>query len=563
MERSSPALLTVGVAALATFVALRFLRSRSPLSNIDGPPSTSWVLGSLGSFFSLDNLDFVRHVQERYGPVALFNSPLLGKVIFTRDLKALHSVYIKDAEVWSRGKLNNVAGQAIMGPGLLTTHGDMHRRQRKMLTPVFSAAYMRSVTPLFYDIIGKLEDAIGTRLRAQGGSGEVDMVAWMGRAALELVGQGILGHSFDPLVADTKDEFTEAVKSFSPTLAHITYALAILSLVRHVMPARLGSAFARLWPDPHTRRMKWLSDFLYGRSRALFEEKRARLVKGEDAELAHQVGEGQDVMSILLRENMLAKEEDRLPDDQIVAQVITFIIAGVDTTSNSLARVLDVLSKHPDAQKRLREEVLEAREAYGKEIPYDDLSALPYLDAVCRETLRLLSPVGSSMRECVTQAEQDTTLPLQRPITGKDGAQISEIIVPKGTFFIADISGVNTSKELWGADAHQWKPERWLGPLPAAVEEAHIPGIYAHQMTFIGGGMSCIGFKFSQLEMKMVLATLVAAFEFKPSKKSFVWNSAGVSYPSAKMGDKDPQMILEVSLAKSSWLGDSVRCNCE
>lgn len=64
-------------------------------------------------------------------------------------------------------------------------------------------------------------------------------------------------------------------------------------------------------------------------------------------------------------------------------------MAGVDTTSNAMARVLDILAHNPEAQTRLRTEILEARETYGKEIPFDDVMRLPYLDAVCRETLRL------------------------------------------------------------------------------------------------------------------------------------------------------------------------------
>ena len=54
-----------------------------------------------------------------------------------------------------------------------------------------------------------------------------------------------------------------------------------------------------------------------------------------------------------------------------------------------MSRVLDLLAQYPDAQDRLRAEILEAREQYGKEIPYDELMQLPYLDAVCRETLRM------------------------------------------------------------------------------------------------------------------------------------------------------------------------------
>ena len=65
------------------------------------------------------------------------------------------------------------------------------------------------------------------------------------------------------------------------------------------------------------------------------------------------------------------------------------MLAGVDTTSNALSRVLHLLSEHPDVQTKLRSEVQQAQEQHGVEIPFDELMALPYLDAVCRETLRV------------------------------------------------------------------------------------------------------------------------------------------------------------------------------
>ena len=65
----------------------------------------------------------------------------------------------------------------------------------------------------------------------------------------------------------------------------------------------------------------------------------------------------------------------------------TFVIAGTDTTSSALARILDLLSQHPDVQEKLRDEIRQARK--NPNISYDDLVSLPYLDAVCRETLRL------------------------------------------------------------------------------------------------------------------------------------------------------------------------------
>ena len=90
---------------------------------------------------------------------------------------------------------------------------------------------------------------------------------------------------------------------------------------------------------------------------------------------------------------------------------------------------------------------------------------------------------------------------------------MTEIPIPKGTMLLINLRACNTWKELWGEDAEEWKPERWLEPLPKAVENAHIPGIYANlcviwvddlpevrtstelglrRATFISGGYSCM-----------------------------------------------------------------------
>ena len=61
----------------------------------------------------------------------------------------------------------------------------------------------------------------------------------------------------------------------------------------------------------------------------------------------------------------------------------------METTSNALSRVVHILAERPDVQEKLRAEIAGARTALGEDIPYDDLLRLPYLDAVCRETLRL------------------------------------------------------------------------------------------------------------------------------------------------------------------------------
>lgn len=71
-------------------------------------------------------------------------------------------------------------------------------------------------------------------------------------------------------------------------------------------------------------------------------------------------------------------------------------------------------------------------------------------------------------------------MPLQFPIKATDGkTSITEISLKKNTHVIININGANRSKAIWGEDAEEWKPERWLNPLPQSVTEAHLPGVYS------------------------------------------------------------------------------------
>jgi len=218
----------------------------------------------------------------------------------------------------------------------------------------------------------------------------------------------------------------------------------------------------------------------------------------------------------------------------------------METTSGALARILHKLAEHQDVQDKLRREITEARE--GVDLGYDELMSLPYLEAVCRETLRLHAPVSSMNRETT----QDIVMPLGTPIRGVDGQMISEIVLPKKTSVVVALRASNTNPALWGDDAHLWKPERWLSPLPERVSEARIPGIYSNLMTFLGGGRACIGFKFSQLEMKVVLSVLLESFKFELTDKKIYWNYASVQFPSVGLGSEKSMLPLKVSLVKSS-----------
>ncbi|KAI0697098.1 cytochrome P450 [Cerioporus squamosus] len=541
---SSVALAGAAVASYLVWWLVRDYFIRSPLDNIPGPPSGSIWSGNLLQLTHYDSWDFIKDLCETYGPVARIHSFFGSKWLHVYDTKALHSIFVKDQDSYFRGIQAINATKLIIGPGLFSTYGDPHKKQRKMLNPVFSVGHMRNLTPVFYNISDRLRIAIETRVKD--GPKELDILGWMGRTALELVGQGGLGYSFDPLIADTKDEYAEAVKAFIPSVAQTTRYRFIFPYLRYLGPPWFRRILLDMVPNKKVQRIKNISDIVHTKSKEIFLAKKAAIERG-DEELLHTVGEGKDVMSILLKANLMADEEDKLPDDELLAQTSSFMIAGVDTTSNSLSRVLHLLSEHPDVQTKLRSEIHQAEEQYGGQIPFDELMALPYVDAVCRETLRLYAPVTLSNR----QARKDTILPLSEPVRGVDGKLITEIAIPKGTTFLLNLRACNTNKALWGEDALEWKPERWLQPLPRTVEDARIPGIYANLMTFISGGHSCIGFKFSQLEMKVVLCTLISAFKFELSDKPIIWNFAGISYPTLTKGSTRPEMYLKVAMASA------------
>ncbi|EEB96635.1 hypothetical protein MPER_04201, partial [Moniliophthora perniciosa FA553] len=103
-----------------------------------------------------------------------------------------------------------------------------------MLNPAFSIAHMRDLLPIFYQVVHRLEDSIANKVRD--GPQEIDMLGWMGRTALELIGQSGLGVSFDALQdEETAHPFTVAMKELTPVLTRLAFPMVyILPHVAHL-----------------------------------------------------------------------------------------------------------------------------------------------------------------------------------------------------------------------------------------------------------------------------------------------------------------------------------------
>ncbi|RPD58218.1 cytochrome P450 [Lentinus tigrinus ALCF2SS1-7] len=531
----------------AAWFFLKSLFVRSSLDNVPGPPSTgNWIVGHFKELFHRESWDFQHDLYNKYGQIVAADGLFGRKWVFVFDPLALHHVVLKDQHIYEETEQLIQMDLLLFGPGLLSVLGETHRKQRKMLNPVFSINHMRHMLPIFYEITDRLREAIHRHVSR--GPCTLDMLNWSTRIALELIGQGGLGYSFDPLTTDCANPYGDAMKELMPAMLPLMkYRILLPALCKYTSP-RLRRWLLQRIPWEPLQKIRRIVDTMDRMSHEIYDAKITALRKGEEA-VVQQVSEGKDILSKLLQANMAASDADKLPDDQLIAQITTIVFAAMDTTSGVLAHILHMLAEHPNVQDRLRQEITGAIRANDRNnLSYDQLSELTLLDCVCRETLRMFPPLVFLPRTAV----KDAVLPLSAPIRGRDGTLMHEVAVPKGTSVVMSIHASNRNRAIWGQDADEWKPDRWM-KLPDAVTEAHIPGVYSHLLTFLGGSRACIGFKFSEMEMKVVLITLLQHFKFSVPddlEEPIYWNFGGVQWPSVGRKSDVSELPLKVALVE-------------
>ncbi|KAF8896762.1 cytochrome p450 [Gymnopilus junonius] len=531
-------ILPLSVLTWVSWKLFRVLVQKSGLDNIAGPPAVSFWTGVYRRVFHLNAWGFHREMAIKYGGVIKIKALFGETQLYIFDPKAVHQIFNKDHHIFDEMESFTLICRLILGDGLFGTHGEQHRKQRRMLQPIFSPTHLRDMVPTFYDVAYTLRNALNTRMKAE--PKEMEILSWMSRTALEVIGRSGLGYSFDSFTEDNAPHlYAQSAKQIMPFL----FKSIILQRYLLVPLSKIGTPGFRKaiinvvpWKDLHSFRS--VVDIMQRTSLDILTQKKRALVEGDKT--FRQVGQEKDVMGILLNANMEVHDGDKLSDEELIGQINTLTFAATETISGLMGRILSVLAAHQDCQDKLRQEVVYARSKCG-DLSYDDLMSLPYLDAVCRETLRVYPP-GTTV---VRVARADTILALSKPIKGLDGQKLNEIYVPKNSKVIVSILAGNCNPEVWGKDSYEWKPERWLGPLPETVTETRLPGVYSHMMTFLAGNRSCIGFKFAELEMKVIISILIESFRFFPSGKKVVWHMHGVVRPVVPaLSDNTPQLPL-------------------
>ncbi|EIW77626.1 cytochrome P450 [Coniophora puteana RWD-64-598 SS2] len=485
-------LIVAGGSVLLLGSVISAVRTRGNITRLRGPPSESIIWG-VAQKVPLTEQSAVQYTawEAEYGP-GVYRIPFIfGKEkIILFDARAVAHLFAMDNTVYTKTEQQRSLIRNLAGEGILWAEGDVHRRQRKVLSPAFTNAAIRALNPVFYTCSYK---NTWDSLTEKGGA-MIAVQDWMNNITIDIIGLAGFSHDFRTLDGDR----AAAVDAFDSTGASAP------SSVRNMLPLLLlVFPWLEKLPSPTKKRMNEFNNTLNELSDKIWSK-----LKGEGAgDVAEKsiVGrllraESSDKSLHLSKQEVIDEASHSLPRRDLVLMLIfpkikVLIIAGYVTTSTSLTWALIELAKNPDAQAKLRAELNQ----YGDEYPsYDDLvgDKLPYLDAVTHETLRL----HPSVPELTRIAGTDDIIPLSAPITDAYGRTVDRISVAKGTLVGCPIAAINRSPTFWGADALEFRPERWF----EGVEKTTAKDLTGHRhlLTFASGPRTCIGKGFAIAEFK-------------------------------------------------------------
>lgn len=192
----------------------RLTATKARAIDIAGPEKDHWLKGNYHRIFQ-DGLEYNLQLTEKYGGAVRIHALLGEEQLYVSDPRALHHIVVKEQDVYEETDMFIMGNKLIFGEGLISTLGEQHRKQRKMLNPVFSLANMRDLLPTIQPIADQLCDLLVSKITA--GEQEIDIVPWTSRGALEYICQAALGYTFDALNPEKTSEYAEALRRFSPT----------------------------------------------------------------------------------------------------------------------------------------------------------------------------------------------------------------------------------------------------------------------------------------------------------------------------------------------------------
>ncbi|XP_017470293.1 PREDICTED: probable cytochrome P450 313a4 [Rhagoletis zephyria] len=335
---------------------------------------------------------------------------------------------------------------------------------RKAISPFLSHNNLMSFFPLFNDNAKNVKQ----KLIAMAGRGEQDVYGVIKAYGLQLSILTIMGTKID----EGSENYKEVMNAFN-ILVHRTAQNSVYSSV--------GLGFLTLTPE-YKKTLKYLRELV------------CDLIK-KNPSLKAESDEYEDGKQALVNLAVKAMKQGLFTASDVEIESFTMIAASYETSAIVVYSALVLLAMHPEIQERAFEEVRSVFPHGITSVEYDDLKKFPYLDMVIAEALRVAPPIPYIGRQAINETEL-------RP----------GITIPKEMQVIIPIFELHRRKELWGPEAARFNPENFL---PENIAKRH-PCAY---MAFSKGPRNCIGVRYAEFTVHVLLITLLRSLKFSTTFK--------------------------------------------
>jgi cytochrome P450 len=385
-------------------------------------------------------------------PVVVYRS--LGiETLYVMDPALIQTILLDDSDGFSKNPPHEEILGGLGGKGLLIAEGEAWRWQRRLAAPLFSPAEVARFVPAFADAADNVLQRWSEAMPGSSQPIDRDMTS----ATLQVLQDTVLGASLSEVEHQAVERFGTAF------LAHTVWKIAFSSL-----------GLPRWTPHPGALSMGRASRELRRVAQRVLD--RRRQDGGEAADLLGRLVTARDPAT-----------GSFMPDSLIIDNVVTFLMAGHETTAQALTWTLYLLALFPEWQERAREEVL--RVAGEERIGAQHMARLGLLEQIFQEAMRLYPPAPALVR-----------------VTSR-AVKVGGLDLNPGANVLIPIYVVHRHRRLW-SDPLRFDPTRFT---PEASASRH----RCAYMPFGAGPRTCIGGAFAMLEGKVMLASLLARARFE------------------------------------------------
>ncbi|VVB03466.1 unnamed protein product [Arabis nemorensis] len=429
-------------------------------------------------FLHGDNLYDYETEIARKKPTFRFLSPGQSEIL-TADPRNVEHMLKTRFDNYSKGENARENLGDLLGHGIFAADGERWKKQRKLASFEFSARVLRDFScSVFRRNASKLVGYVNEFALSGNSFDAQDMLMRFTLDSIFKVGFGVELRCLDG--------FSKEGEAFMKAFDEGNVATSS----RYIDPLWKLKRFLNIGSESRLKKsVTTIDKFVY----RLITTKRKELAKEKDTAVR------EDILSRFLVES--EKDPENMNDKYLRDIILSFMIAGKDTTAASLSWFLYMLCKNPLVQEKIVQEIRDVTSSHEKTVDVDGfvqsiteeaLDQMQYLHATLSETLRLYPPVPVDTR-C---AENDDILP--------DGHRVSK---GDNLYYIAYAMGRMTY--IWGQDAEEFKPERWLKD---GVFQLESPFKF---ISFHAGPRICLGKDFAYRQMKIVSMALLHFFRFK------------------------------------------------